>query len=491
MASAVGVPDRVLALRQRRGGRIEHGVRELRVRRGRHGPADGHPVEAVHDGAEIDLAGGYPELGDVGEPQRVGRIGVEVALHQVLRGVGYLAFVGAVPSFPAALGDQVELAHQPCDDLLRDPHALAPQVQADSAIAVAAVAGGEDLGYAPPRPRMLVRSAHGLDLVLVAASAHAELCQYLIEPARRPRAVRDQGLLPVRRHSGVDALVFSQELDRPFQDRLAQLEPLDLLLQLRRLRPERIDVVCHVLRRGLHLAGRLLPEKLVLPFAEDRPGDARGVGRLLRRRLPRCERDDGLPLLVVGERARLGAPAAPAGLQLVHPAREQLLGFRVSELADGAGEALPAIEEVVDGGPLLEVIAAPMASSAQVPVFRELHVPQPEGMAVGIAELVYGRRRAPVVSKVELERPHLVLVRIHLMSFPTPNRYGFLSASPVSSFIVANTPLPRAAALDQPPQTAEGAQDRQPEAAARGPGEARQALVARADFRLASPRVPR
>lgn len=100
---------------------------------------------------------------------------MEVALHQVLRGVGYLAFVGAVLPFLAALGDQVELAHRPCDDLLRDPHALAPQVQADSAIAVAAVAGGEDLGYAPPQSRMLVRPSHRLDLVLVAASAHVEL----------------------------------------------------------------------------------------------------------------------------------------------------------------------------------------------------------------------------------------------------------------------------------------------------------------------------
>lgn len=61
-------------------------------------------------------------------------------------------------------------------------------------------------------------------------------------------------------------------------------------------------------------------------------------------------------------------PTAPAGLQLVHPAREQLLGFRVSELADGAGGALPVIEEVVDGGPLLEIIVAPMAPSAQAPV---------------------------------------------------------------------------------------------------------------------------
>lgn len=99
-------------------------------------------------------------------------------------------------------------------------------------------------------------------------------------------------------------------------------------------------------------------------------------------------------------------PGSSSSTQLA----SNLLGFRVSELADGAGEALPAIEEVVDGGPLLEVVAAPMAPSAQVPVFRELHVPQPEGMAVGIAELVYDRRRATVASKVELDRPHLVLI---------------------------------------------------------------------------------
>ena len=57
MAAAGSVPDWVRVLRQRRGGCIEHGARELRVRRGRHGPADDHSVEAVHDGAQVRLAG--------------------------------------------------------------------------------------------------------------------------------------------------------------------------------------------------------------------------------------------------------------------------------------------------------------------------------------------------------------------------------------------------------------------------------------------------
>ena len=99
-------------------------------------------------------------------------------------------------------------------------------------------------------------------------------------------------------------------------------------------------------------------------------------------------------------------------------------------MADSAGKALPAIEEAVVGGFLPEIIIALVAPSAQAPVFLELHVPQPEGLAVRIAELVYDRRRAPVVSKVELVRPHLVLMRIRVTSFLTPSRYGILSASP-------------------------------------------------------------
>lgn len=82
-----------------RDGGVVHGVGELRVRRGRHCPADDHPVEAAHNGAEIDLAGRYPKLGDVSGPQLVKRIGVEFSLYQVFRSIGYLAFVGALPPF--------------------------------------------------------------------------------------------------------------------------------------------------------------------------------------------------------------------------------------------------------------------------------------------------------------------------------------------------------------------------------------------------------
>ena len=60
-------------------------------------PGDEHPAEAVPDGRQVDLpAGGQPELGDVGEPQQVGLVGVEIPVYEVLRRLVDLAGVGAV-----------------------------------------------------------------------------------------------------------------------------------------------------------------------------------------------------------------------------------------------------------------------------------------------------------------------------------------------------------------------------------------------------------
>ena len=56
---------------------------------------------------------------------------------------------------------------------------------------------------------------------------------------------------------------------------------------------------------------------------------------------------------------------------------------------------------------------------------RVLLVSQPEDMAVGIAGIVYGCRRALVIFKVELDRPHLVLIQMRSMSFPVSKRHGF------------------------------------------------------------------
>ena len=54
-------------------------------------PRDGKPVVAVDHGRQIGLACGNRELGQVRDPQHVRTLGVEVAVHQVLRRLGRLA----------------------------------------------------------------------------------------------------------------------------------------------------------------------------------------------------------------------------------------------------------------------------------------------------------------------------------------------------------------------------------------------------------------
>ena len=51
-----------------------------------------------------------------------------------------------------------------------------------------------------------------------------------------------------------------------------------------------------------------------------------------------------------------------------------------------------------------------MDSAIAVPAVAGCEYLGYEGVAVGVAELVYGRRRALVIPKIELDRPHLVLI---------------------------------------------------------------------------------
>lgn len=113
MAAAVAVADGALASGQLRGGGVQHRVHELGVGRGRLRPGDAHPVETVDDGARVDLAGGNGELGDVGEPERVRTVGVEIAFHQVLGRLADLAFAGTVLALAGSLGDEPLLLHDP------------------------------------------------------------------------------------------------------------------------------------------------------------------------------------------------------------------------------------------------------------------------------------------------------------------------------------------------------------------------------------------
>lgn len=100
-SAAVAVDRRGLARRQRRADRLEARVRERRVGTRADRPGDGPAVEAIDRGRQVALlAGGDPELGDVGDPQPVGAprpkpVGSVGAQGQVRRGGQRLAGVAA------------------------------------------------------------------------------------------------------------------------------------------------------------------------------------------------------------------------------------------------------------------------------------------------------------------------------------------------------------------------------------------------------------
>lgn len=100
-SAAVAVDRRGLARRQRRADRLEARVRERRIGTRPDRPGDGPAVEAIDRGRQVALlAGGDPELGDVGDPQPVGAprpkpVGSVGAQGQVRRGGQRLAGVAA------------------------------------------------------------------------------------------------------------------------------------------------------------------------------------------------------------------------------------------------------------------------------------------------------------------------------------------------------------------------------------------------------------
>ena len=178
MAAAVGVAEGVLPGPQLRARGQQRGVRELGVRAPRYRPAHRLAVEQVDDRREVDLGRvGELELGYVGRPLLVGRVGAEVVGAVVVEGdvlgalVG-LAGVGAVLLGPclAAPGRAV-LAHDGAHDLLRHHDGLLPHAQSvrHDAVAADAVLGPELLGHQRVQPCVLVAADDGGALVLIGA----------------------------------------------------------------------------------------------------------------------------------------------------------------------------------------------------------------------------------------------------------------------------------------------------------------------------------
>ena len=173
----------MLALGQRRARRPQARVRQLGGGARPDRPSRQEAVEAVQDRREVDLAGGDLELGDVGEPQLIGRVGVEVAADQVLGRLAHLADVGAVLALLLAVDDlQAVLAHDAPDHLLRHDHRLLALAQLGVHVAVAAgvLDAVEYLGDQDAQLGVLVAGGDGAALVVVAAPGQLQARQQVL-----------------------------------------------------------------------------------------------------------------------------------------------------------------------------------------------------------------------------------------------------------------------------------------------------------------------
>ena len=147
VAATIGMDDWFLPVLER-GARVgEHAVGQRRVRARADRPGDRHAVVAVDHGRQVGLSRGDREFREVRDPQHVRPLGVEIAVHQVLRRLGELALVRAVPLRALEQGHQAVPGHEPHDPLRagHDSHAL--QLQVDPLVPVPALAVLERLAH--------------------------------------------------------------------------------------------------------------------------------------------------------------------------------------------------------------------------------------------------------------------------------------------------------------------------------------------------------
>lgn len=212
MAPAVAVHHGARPLPPGREGVEQRPVGERGRGPGADPPAGGAAVVAVHHGAQVDLAGGHAELGDVGDPQLVGGRRREVPGHQVRRGRRDLPLVGAPPPAPPPVVDHLEplLPHQPAHDLLGRAPPLAAQARPYRAVAPVAAALLEQLPHPPAQGGVLVGAREPGPPVLIGAPRYPQESGDLSEgpPGRRAQSLAQLALSPVRHRSRVRACPF-------------------------------------------------------------------------------------------------------------------------------------------------------------------------------------------------------------------------------------------------------------------------------------------
>ena len=125
-----------------------------------HRPADDLHRGQILDGGEVEPAFVSWDVGDVSEPDRIGRNGFEVAVEQIGRDRMGVAAVGGDRHLPpASRWTNAVLSHELGDRALRDAKAAGLQLGMDPRRAVAPLASKISRISDPSLPRRATRSA--------------------------------------------------------------------------------------------------------------------------------------------------------------------------------------------------------------------------------------------------------------------------------------------------------------------------------------------
>lgn len=345
MATPVRVDDRRLAGLERGARVAKHAVGQGGVGARADRPGDGHAVVAVDDRRQVHLARRDRELGDVRDPQPVRRGGVEVAVHEIRGCAADLALVRTVALRALEHGDHAVAGHQAHDALGRHDDARAFELEVDALVPVTPPAAPERLAHQGQEVRVLVRPAHGLQLVVVRAARDADLLQQALRVhAQRLTDVLDQGrLLSACRVVRVCARLFSHQFRRTLHDRQPDLhgplfgaQTLEVGAQRGDLAAQRVRIV---LLRGIpafrfplrHHESFRVSEQLTLPVSHDRRIHTHRLRGLARTQFTGRDLQDRIPFQFPGNRAT--ANPAFARRELVDPRGKHLLA-RIPQLAD-------------------------------------------------------------------------------------------------------------------------------------------------------------
>ena len=336
MATPVRVDDRRLA-GPGRGARVaKHAVGQGGVGARADRPGDGHAVMAVDDRRQVHLARRDRELGDVRDPQPVRRGGVEVAVHEIRGCAADLALVRTVALRALEHGDHAVAGHQAHDALGRHDDARAFELEVDALVPAAPPAAPERLAHQGQEVRVLVRPAHGLQLVVVRAARDADLLQQALRVhAQRLTDVLDQGrLLSACQVVRVCARLFSHQFRRTLHDRQPDLhgplfgaQTLEVGAQRGDLAAQRVRIV---LLRGIpafrfplrHHESFRVSEQLTLPVSHDRRIHTHRLRGLARTQFTGRDLQDRIPFQFPGNRAT--ANPAFARRELVDPRGKHL-----------------------------------------------------------------------------------------------------------------------------------------------------------------------